>query len=319
MATLEEPKPFAPLRSMPSRVVDTRLLANPVELNLSANSLPNMDFLSKSDPFAVVYARPSSGASGWAKLGITETIWDDLNPKWCTSFILPKEFDGARGAPPPDTPEYNALIFQTALRIEVYDWDKDTDNLASQDFIGSAECVYQDLFDASGHSVTLELKDPKKRGKSRGTLTLTLDVITKPDPPVQIGIEVTVTEPAVSNKKSAVIVSRMLRKNVWTPVYRSESIKERAPKFKAFELPLEALSAGEEERSFRVEVYKVKRNNGMEHVGFFLANVAALRSATPGTKLQYWSPNSGLQLGGATVTEVYVTPTYCSWRVTISG
>ena len=50
-----------------------------VELSVSCNNLKDMDFFSKSDPVVFLYER--HGRDRWVKLGRTEVIDNNLNPK----------------------------------------------------------------------------------------------------------------------------------------------------------------------------------------------------------------------------------------------
>ena len=55
-----------------------------VELSFSCTDLLDMDVFSKSDPFIVLYMNTgytSQSNAGWLKLGRTEVIYDNLNPK----------------------------------------------------------------------------------------------------------------------------------------------------------------------------------------------------------------------------------------------
>ena len=55
-----------------------------VELSFSCTELLDMDVFSKSDPFIVLYqytGQVVTSKSGWLKLGRTEVIFDNLNPK----------------------------------------------------------------------------------------------------------------------------------------------------------------------------------------------------------------------------------------------
>lgn len=59
-------------------------LTTKVELSFSCTKLLDMDVFSKSDPFLVLYTSTgytSWSNSGWVKLGRTEVIYDNLNPK----------------------------------------------------------------------------------------------------------------------------------------------------------------------------------------------------------------------------------------------
>ena len=54
-----------------------------VELSLSCSKLLDLDTFSKSDPFVVLYkaSQESQKKKGWVKLGRTEVIFDNLDPK----------------------------------------------------------------------------------------------------------------------------------------------------------------------------------------------------------------------------------------------
>jgi len=54
-----------------------------VELSLSCSKLLDLDAFSKSDPFVVLFqaSQESQRKKGWVKVGRTEVIFDNLNPK----------------------------------------------------------------------------------------------------------------------------------------------------------------------------------------------------------------------------------------------
>ena len=52
-----------------------------VELHLSCTKLKDLDILSKSDPMCVLYTKRGGSGGGWSKVGRTEMIKDNLNPK----------------------------------------------------------------------------------------------------------------------------------------------------------------------------------------------------------------------------------------------
>ena len=63
-----------------------------VELSLSCTKLLDLDTFSKSDPFAVLYCATNEGyKKSWSKVGRTEVIYDNLDPKVRISvgMILP--------------------------------------------------------------------------------------------------------------------------------------------------------------------------------------------------------------------------------------
>ena len=62
-----------------------------VELSLSCTKLLDLDTFSKSDPFAVLYKATSEGQKkSWLKLGRTEVIYDNLDPKVWRVHVQPK-------------------------------------------------------------------------------------------------------------------------------------------------------------------------------------------------------------------------------------
>ena len=65
-------------------------LAQKLELSFACENLVNMDTFSKSDPFVVLYKHQGNV---WQKLGQTEIIHDNLNPKWVTKIRLDFHFE----------------------------------------------------------------------------------------------------------------------------------------------------------------------------------------------------------------------------------
>eukprot|EP01043_Picozoa_sp_COSAG02_P069651 COSAG02_NODE_12020_length_1612_cov_1.419696_2_plen_105_part_00 len=61
-----------------------------VELSIECTGLRDMDTLSKSDPMCVAYALEGDR---WTRLGSTEIIWDNLNPKFATTFEVRYYFE----------------------------------------------------------------------------------------------------------------------------------------------------------------------------------------------------------------------------------
>ena len=59
-----------------------------VELSLSCDNLKDLDLISKSDPFCVVYYKDNSKQSQFMEVGRTETIDDNLSPVWQNMWIV---------------------------------------------------------------------------------------------------------------------------------------------------------------------------------------------------------------------------------------
>ena len=94
-----------------------------VELSLSCENLANLDYLSKSDPFCVVFFKDSVNQKEFIEIGRTETLLDTLNPVWQTKINI----------------EYNFEKRQI-LKFNIYDSDSNSSDLDKHDFLGSCEC-----------------------------------------------------------------------------------------------------------------------------------------------------------------------------------
>jgi Ca2+-dependent lipid-binding protein len=80
-----------------------------------------MDTFSKSDPFAILFLQRGSV---WQKIGQTEVIHDNLNPRWVQKITVDYHFEQ-----------------QEKFKVQVFDSDDDKQlqNLQSHDFIGEIE------------------------------------------------------------------------------------------------------------------------------------------------------------------------------------
>lgn len=136
-----------PLRSIRGNVWGVTTAAIPVELRLEAEDLPNRDTLSLSDPFAVVSSTHFGG--GYVEIGRTETVWDELSPRWAAALPL----------------QYVPGVNATALRVDVYDLDTaDGEDLDKQDFLGCTFTTLADVVNSPNGSLTLPLVDRDDEG-----------------------------------------------------------------------------------------------------------------------------------------------------------
>lgn len=132
-----------------------------ISLHLEAQNLPNMDTRGKSDPFTVVYKRAQTTTSNasipsenWIKIGQTETVYNNLNPKWSTPFNIQYQFG-----------------VTTVLRFCVYDRDDKTDDLSKQDYIGEVRYTVAQIVLAHNQRLLSDLRNKSSR-TSNGTLII---------------------------------------------------------------------------------------------------------------------------------------------------
>jgi len=117
-------------------------------LNFEGIKLPNLDKDSKSDTFAVLFEMVKGQK---VKLGATEVINDNLNPKWVAAIEARFSFEENQN-----------------FMVEVYDADDgaNLNNLAAQDFIGSICFTLHKLVAAKNQTIEIELVNPKKKAGS---------------------------------------------------------------------------------------------------------------------------------------------------------
>ncbi|XP_066060013.1 copine-5 isoform X4 [Chamaea fasciata] len=126
-------------------------------LQFSANKLDKKDFFGKSDPFMVFYRSNEDGT--FTICHKTEVVRNTLNPVWA-AFAIP----------------VRALCngdHDRAIKVEVYDWDRD----GSHDFIGEFTTSYRELARGQSHFNVYEVVNPRKKMKKKkylnsGTVTL---------------------------------------------------------------------------------------------------------------------------------------------------
>ncbi len=163
------------------------------EFSLSCCKLRNRDWLSKSDPFVVLFLRPRTrnddaaiaeynqfkheyfpeprsdlpervscaSAAGdeneWYYAGETEVVWNELSPSFVSKFRCPL-----------------ALVPRLTARFEVYDMDNYELPLSKQDFLGAYESPLRDI--TAARNSTHGLRD--KRGKAKraqGSIRICVD------------------------------------------------------------------------------------------------------------------------------------------------
>merc|ERR1712080_574652 len=105
---------------------------------------PDMDLLSKSDPLCAVFSMNIDG--GKTEIGRTETIMNNLNPKFEKRFVIDYYFE-----------EIQDFLFQ------VYDEDAKSSDLGKHDFCGQAKIRLSEVVSLAGQTYTTYLLDKNQR------------------------------------------------------------------------------------------------------------------------------------------------------------
>lgn len=234
-----------------------------VQLRILCAHLKKMDVLSKSDPVAIVYARPSTGAP-WAEIGRTETIRDTSRPDFQTAISLDYFFNQLQ-----------------ELKFSVFDSDEKGQKL---EHIGSVESTLGRIMSSPGHRLVAQLAEPSHPGKDRGAIFVTAtpfdsskvvqfqlqfraqnldkkDLLGKSDPFIRI-----------FRKEEGVLDS-----HAWTKVHETEVIMNNLnPLWKPFTIADVALCGGDAARPLRLEVYDWDRDSDPDLIGIATTSVAGL-------------------------------------------
>jgi len=119
-----------------------------VKIRFEGKKLADCDFWTKSDPYLLI-CRPSRTGKGLIHVRKTETIRNNLNPKWSLIYISLSELCDSD--------------YSLPLQLKVFDDDRNS----RDDFIGSAEVSLQELINYSQIGTVITLK---KGSQNRGDL-----------------------------------------------------------------------------------------------------------------------------------------------------
>lgn len=309
------PNTFAKALSLPItlRVMDE--LGASIEIHVEAKGLANMDTFSLSDPFALV-EKQTDGAweeVGTSKLpsfwdgkypmrsgltfdklyhaGRTETVWDNLDPKWVRSFTLPS----------------NTLL-KDELRVSVYDRDAKTQDLEKHEIIGTAVCFVKEMATEGSNGKTMTLQNSGL--KETGSVTLIGELFAD-DKPCH---EITLGKCKFRNtslfgifmSKPYVAIYRRRSNNEWAPVFRSKAVKKGETTSFAEELLCTAnirtpKHGGRcEETPLRIELRSHRSSSEHKLIGAVQMSLGSLRRQVAGKKIS-------LGLAGEAVGELRIT------------
>eukprot|EP00170_Pyropia_yezoensis_P003246 contig_13566_g3253 len=262
-----------------------------IEIHLECSNLANLDVMSKSDPFAVLYAM--TGHVGHSEIGRTETVFDDLSPRWCHSFII--DYDRAN----PKT-----------LYVEVFDRDSRSERLRKHDHIGSAECSLEDVREAPGKRLKLRLRNQHIRSVLPGYVSMVAEKVNPCDPTLTVTINI---EAALLKRKNTTVnvgVSQfftLLRAREeadgslsYSPVYRSEAVTRAAndgagyARFKPAVLTVQKLTNGFFKRPLRLQFHRRKLNGDHKLLGYVNTSLTDLCAMDPHGESRCLLPLEGM-------------------------
>ena len=242
-----------------------------VDVFLSATGLAKMDLLSNSDPFAVVYEAPSSGAGDGREIFRTEVCRDTQDPKWTTQLRIRYRFEEVQ-----------------RLTIKIYDEDaRGSADLARHDFLGAARITMGELMGVDGGTPGDARRTVTSGGgAAAGALHLHAEEVCASD----LVLEVQFRGRKLANKDGLfgrsdpyLVCHRLREAGDWTAVWKSEVVmNDLSPTWRAAQLPLSKICNGDLQRPLRFEVYDYDARGDHDYMGSFETSVEELVAAGRG-------------------------------------
>ncbi|CAD8120019.1 unnamed protein product [Paramecium sonneborni] len=200
-----------------------------VELFLAARELPNLEFLSKSDPYLELYY--SLQGEPEICLGKTETAQCNLDPNWEKSFKI----------------EYLPNLIQI-LRFQIFD-----ENRLGREFMGEAQITIKDITQSKNSLISLPIK---RFDKNAGQLLCKAVLMKQSNHFVSwqfCGLNIKNMD-GIFGKSDPFLKFYLNSDNVWCQIHQTEYIKNNLnPTWQEFEISLQRLCFNDENKKFKIE------------------------------------------------------------------
>ncbi|KAG2378434.1 hypothetical protein C9374_008073 [Naegleria lovaniensis] len=249
----------APTNLNNQKYVATDDIATEVELSISCNQLPNLDVLSKTDPQVFIFTRDATNPMApWTEIGRTEIIWDNLNPKFVTTFVMKYRFE---------TNQY--------LKFVVVDIDNErSKKLEDQELVGEMYCTLAEVVGSKGGRLMKPLIHPQLHNTRRGFIAIRAEEVQKSNQLVTFKISVKNLDSKNwffgKSDPFLVITRGGMEEAEFAPVYKSEYyLKTLNTSFKSFQISAQKLCNGDFQRQIRLEVYDWNRSGNHELIGWY--------------------------------------------------
>jgi len=248
-------------------------LSSTVELHLSCLNLPNLDVLSKSDPFVVIYlkAKPennqiqSHNEEKWLEIQRTKTVWDSLNPEWSDQILL----------------DYHFELVQE-LRFDVYDRDSQSEDLSTHDYIGSIRTTLSRIMGSRGSTYSDFLMGKNGKTGKFGKMIIRAEEVQSCKDIIHIQFSAHKLDRknwfGLGRSDPFFTVSKSREDGGWVKVWDSEPVmKDISPTWKEVTIPVQKLCNGDYDRPIRITVYDYESSGDHQLIGGFQTSLRALQ------------------------------------------
>ncbi|XP_076470545.1 copine-3-like [Babylonia areolata] len=232
-----------------------------VELTLVCSNLLNKDFLSKSDPCAVLYMFKGGE---YKEVGRTEVVKDCLDPRFTRTFVVDYHFEKVQ-----------------KLKISVYDVDSADTSLRHDDFLGEVETTLGQVVCKRCYAAPLQLFPGRKAGK--GVIKVIAEEIKRKQGTVEMHFHAkNLDKKDVLGKSDPYL--KVLRKesdDSWREVFKTEVVEKNLnPTWLPFSLSEHTMCGGNHQRDIRFEVYDWDNIGSHDYIGGFTTTLDIILKAS---------------------------------------
>ncbi|CAG7823526.1 unnamed protein product [Allacma fusca] len=271
----------------PHRVVDDFVpgtagnSTSTVEVSISCRHLANKDVLSKSDPMCAVFYKPP-GAKTWVPFMRTEVVENDLDPDFAAKITMEYRFEAVQG-----------------LRFEVYDWDSDSNNLASQDSLGFIETNLAQIVTAGDEGLTLELTTtkstflPQDFNKPHEIIILTAEELASEKDEVTLkfsGSSCGIWNACIP-PRTFFSISKLNDAGKYLLVYKSKFARGSNPNWQLLKMTSRALCNGDHDRALKIEIYQRNLQGESASIGSVLTTLSKLLKCDHQERIMLMTPD----------------------------
>lgn len=235
-------------------------LKQTVSLSFQLKNLPNLDMMSKTDAFIVLYQMRQSGQGKGSrmmkhKLGQTEVVWDNLDPTFVKTFTVDYFFE--------ETQDF---------RIEAYDMDDESkpNDMSAHDYIGCLDFKLSQVVTGRDQTLTAKMQQAPKGAPQ---VTITAENIKR-------GGQTALLKFHGQFKTSSevfYIIWKELSPGKWKPVYKSEAQVKQGGQHKFREAVLNTSMLGDDDQEFRVDFMIAQDSGNHTLIGSDTLSIAGLQ------------------------------------------
>jgi Ca2+-dependent lipid-binding protein len=237
----------APSNMMPTTTVD---------LTFKCTKLKDMDYMSKSDPVAVIFDKINNN---WREIWRSERLENNLNPVWKNKLTFDYRFEESQ-----------------PMKVEIYDWDTNDKSakgkLNDQDFIGRCETTMAAIVSAPQKMFTAVLRS--KSNKGSGTLSIMAEEVTANKEVVSLHFAAKdldkkdtfgKSDPFMIIWRSSKVASGQAN---WSKIHQTKVVKNTLnPSWDSFSISIKDLCNGDYERHLKFDVYDWDSSGDNDHIG----------------------------------------------------